>query len=135
MSYPTSQSKRRGRQLAAVAGSDKVPSRLPDEVVRTVGGPSLDGTDSASPTAYALDRGREVHGFVVDTDPETGARASHRAIADDAYSSGIEARMVVVGMGKNRFTIAEPSDPGALDVVGFDTATPQLVSDFARRAL
>ena len=75
MSYPTSQSKRRGQQLAAVAGSDKVPSRLPDEVVRTVGGPSLDGTDSASPTPYALDRGREVHGFVVDTDPETGARA------------------------------------------------------------
>ncbi len=27
------------------------------------------------------------------------------------------------------------SDPGLVDVVGFDTAMPQLVSDFARSAL
>ena len=31
--------------------------------------------------------------------------------------------------------IADPSDPGMLDVVGFDTVTPQLISDFARGAL
>jgi 60 kDa SS-A/Ro ribonucleoprotein len=31
--------------------------------------------------------------------------------------------------------IADPNDPGMLDVVGFDTATPQLVSDLARGAL
>jgi 60 kDa SS-A/Ro ribonucleoprotein len=35
----------------------------------------------------------------------------------------------------NGFSIADPNDPGMLDVVGFDTATPQLVSDFARGAL
>jgi 60 kDa SS-A/Ro ribonucleoprotein len=33
--------------------------------------------------------------------------------------------------GLERFSIADPSDPGMLDVVGFDTATPQLISDFA----
>jgi 60 kDa SS-A/Ro ribonucleoprotein len=32
-------------------------------------------------------------------------------------------------------SIADPNDPGRLDVVGFETATPQLVSDFARGAL
>ena len=31
--------------------------------------------------------------------------------------------------------IADPHDPGMLDVVGFDTATPQLISDFAGGAL
>jgi 60 kDa SS-A/Ro ribonucleoprotein len=31
--------------------------------------------------------------------------------------------------------IADPADQGKLDVVGFDTATPQLISDFARGAL
>jgi hypothetical protein len=31
--------------------------------------------------------------------------------------------------------IADPGDLGTLDVVGFDTATPQLISDFARGAL
>ena len=45
------------------------------------------------------------------------------------------ARLVVVGMIANGFSIADPADPGMLDVVGFDTATPQLSSDFARGAL
>jgi 60 kDa SS-A/Ro ribonucleoprotein len=38
-------------------------------------------------------------------------------------------------MVANEFSIADPDDPGMLDVVGFDTATPQLVSDFAREGL
>jgi 60 kDa SS-A/Ro ribonucleoprotein len=42
---------------------------------------------------------------------------------------------VVVGMVSNGFSIADPADPGMLDVVGFDTATPQLISDFARGGL
>ena len=37
--------------------------------------------------------------------------------------------------GFRGFSIADPQDPGMLDVVGFDTATPQLDSDFARGAL
>jgi hypothetical protein len=51
------------------------------------------------------------------------------------HTSGIDARLVVVGMVSNGFSIADPNDPGMLDVVGFDTATPQLISDFARGAL
>jgi 60 kDa SS-A/Ro ribonucleoprotein len=42
---------------------------------------------------------------------------------------------VVVGMVSNGFSIADPADQGMLDVVGFDTTTPQLISDFARGAL
>jgi hypothetical protein len=42
---------------------------------------------------------------------------------------------VVGGMASNGFSNADPADPGMLDVVGFDTATPQLISDFARGAL
>jgi 60 kDa SS-A/Ro ribonucleoprotein len=37
----------------------------------------------------------------------------------------------VVGMVSNGFSIADPSDAGMLDVVGFDTAAPQLMADFA----
>ena len=32
----------------------------------------------------------------------------------------------------NGFTIADPKDPGMMDVVGFDTATPDLLATFAR---
>ena len=35
----------------------------------------------------------------------------------------------------NGFSIADPGDPEMLDVVVFDTATPHLISDFARGAL
>ena len=30
------------------------------------------------------------------------------------------------------FTIADPQDPGMLDVVGFDAAAPQVMADFSR---
>jgi 60 kDa SS-A/Ro ribonucleoprotein len=39
---------------------------------------------------------------------------------------------VVVGMTATEFSIADPSDPGMLDVAGFDAAVPSLVSQFAR---
>ena len=42
---------------------------------------------------------------------------------------------VIGGMASNGFSNADPADPGMLDVVGFDTATSQLISDFARGAL
>ena len=40
-------------------------------------------------------------------------------------------RLIVVGMLANRFTIADPEDGGMLDVVGFDTAAPQVMHDFS----
>ena len=66
-----------------------------------------------------------------------GHREVHpaQALRDYRRASGIDARLVVVGMVSNRFSIADPADPGMLDVVGFDTATPQLISDFARGSL
>jgi 60 kDa SS-A/Ro ribonucleoprotein len=86
---------------------------------------------------YALAYDREVDVFVILTDNETWAGEIHPVHALDEYrrASGIEARLVVVGMVSNGFTLAAPQDPGMLDVVGFDTATPQLISDFARGAL
>jgi 60 kDa SS-A/Ro ribonucleoprotein len=74
---------------------------------------------------------------VIHPDSETRAGDVHpaQALADYRSASGIDARLVVVGRVSNGFSIADQNDPGMLDVVGFDTATPQLVSDFARGAL
>jgi 60 kDa SS-A/Ro ribonucleoprotein len=38
----------------------------------------------------------------------------------------------VVGMTATEFTIADPSDAGMLDVVGFDAAAPAVMADFSR---
>ena len=43
---------------------------------------------------------------------------------------GIPAKLIVVGMVANEFTIADPDDAGMLDVVGFDTAAPAIMHDF-----
>ncbi len=37
----------------------------------------------------------------------------------------------MIGMVSHGFSIADPNDAGMLDVVGFDTATPALIADFA----
>jgi 60 kDa SS-A/Ro ribonucleoprotein len=86
---------------------------------------------------YARAQEKEIDTFMVYTDSETWAGRVHPAEALEEYrrASGIPARLVVVGMVSNGFSIADSNDPGMLDVVGFDTATPQLVSDFARGAL
>ena len=54
------------------------------------------------------------------------------ALRDYREAMGIAARLVVVGMVSNGFTVADPNDAGMLDVVGFDAAAPGLIADFAR---
>ena len=104
---------------------------------KTVSDLPFGGTDCALPMLYAQAREREIDTFVIYTDSETWAGDVHpaQALRDYRHASGIDARLVVVGMVSNGFSIADPADPGMLDVVGFDTATPQLISDFARGAL
>jgi hypothetical protein len=51
-----------------------------------------------------------------------------------SHLPGIDARLVVAGMVSNDFSVADVADPG-LDVVGFDTATPQLIAAFVRGSL
>jgi 60 kDa SS-A/Ro ribonucleoprotein len=113
------------------------PRQRLDDAVKKVTKLNFGGTDTALPMLYALAKEREVDTFVIYTDSETWAGDIHptQALHDYRRASGIDARLVVVGMVSNGFSIADPADPGMLDVVGFDTATPQLISDFARGAL
>jgi 60 kDa SS-A/Ro ribonucleoprotein len=110
------------------------PRQRLDDVVKTVTDLPFGGTDCALPMLYAQAQEREIDTFVIYTDSETWAGDVHpvQALRDYRQASGIDARLVVVGMVSNGFSIADPADPGMLDVVGFDTATPQLISDFAR---
>ncbi|MGE3804403.1 MAG: hypothetical protein AB7K24_07005 [Gemmataceae bacterium] len=68
------------------------------------------------------------------TDSETWAGNIHPCQALEQYRQkmGIAAKLIVVGMVSNGFTIADPNDAGMLDVVGFDLATPQLLADFVK---
>jgi 60 kDa SS-A/Ro ribonucleoprotein len=113
------------------------PRQRLDDAIETVTDLPFGGTDCALPMLYALAKEREVDTFVIYTDSETWAGEIHpaQALSDYRRASGIEARLVVVGMVSNGFSIADPADPGMLDVVGFDTATPQLIAQFASGVL
>ncbi|HET6231329.1 MAG TPA: TROVE domain-containing protein [Longimicrobiaceae bacterium] len=110
------------------------PRQRLDDVVQSITGLPFGGTDCALPMVEAERNRWKVDTFVVYTDSETWAGAVHPVQALRRYRerTGIPARLVVVGMASNGFTIADPDDAGMLDVVGFDTATPQLIGDFAR---
>lgn len=105
-----------------------------DDVIKHISGLPFGGTDCAQPMLYAIKHHLKVDTFVVYTDSETWAGSIHpsRALADYRQQSGIDARLVVVGMVSNGFSIADPNDPGMLDVVGFDTAAPAVIADFSR---
>jgi 60 kDa SS-A/Ro ribonucleoprotein len=113
------------------------PRQRLDDAVHTVSDLPFGGTDCALPMLYAQAQEREIDAFVIYTDSETWAGDTHpaQALEDYRQASGIDARLVVVGIVSNGFSIADPRDAGMLDVVGFDTATPQLISDFARGSL
>jgi len=113
------------------------PRQRLDNAVKAVTDLPFGGTDCALPMLYALAKEREVDAFVIYTDSETWAGDVHpaQALSDYRRASGIEARLVVVGMVSNGFSIADPADPGMLDVVGFDTSTPQLIAQFASGVL
>jgi 60 kDa SS-A/Ro ribonucleoprotein len=110
------------------------PRQRLDDVLRYVDGLYAGGTDCSLPMIHATERGLEVDAFVVYTDSETWAGRIHppQALAQYRKKTGIPAKLVVVGMEANPFSIADPNDAGMLDVVGFDTATPAVLADFIR---
>lgn len=110
------------------------PRQRLDDVLRATARLPFGGTDCAQPMLYALSNGLKVDTFVILTDSETWAGSMHPSQALRKYreKTGIPAKLVVVGMVSNGFTIADPNDSGMLDVVGFDTATPQLISEFSK---
>jgi 60 kDa SS-A/Ro ribonucleoprotein len=109
-------------------------SRL-DHVVKAVSDLPFGGTDCALPMIWAAENKVPVDIFCVYTDSETWAGNIHPVQALRAYrhKMGIGAKLVVIGMVSSGFSIADPDDGGMLDVVGFDTATPSVMADFATR--
>lgn len=95
---------------------------------------SFGATDCAQPMLWAAQHRQQIDTFVIYTDNETWAGRVHPTQALDQYRQqmGIPARLIVVGLTATRFSIADPQRADMLDVVGFDTAAPSIMSAFAR---
>jgi len=105
-----------------------------DEVQRRISRIPMGGTDCALPMLHALEKGIKADVFVIYTDSETWAGRVHPHEALERYrkATGINAKLIVVGMTATRFSIANPNDPGMLDIAGFDTAAPGLMAEFVK---
>jgi 60 kDa SS-A/Ro ribonucleoprotein len=110
------------------------PRQRLDDAIRSVSNLPFGGTDCASPIVWATETGQQFDTFQVHTDNETwaGSIHPHEALVRYRQKTGIDARLAVVGMTANDVSIADPKDPGMLDVAGFDSATPNLIADFSR---
>ncbi len=104
-----------------------------NSTIDKVSGLPFGGTDCSLPMLYAIENNLDVDTFIIYTDNETWAGNIHPFEALKKYRkhSGRDAKLVVVGMASTGFTIADPSDRGMLDVVGFDTASPGIIADFS----
>lgn len=119
--------------ITALSIASRPHLRLED-VLGELGALSMGGTDCALPMVWAHKHRVDVDTFVVYTDNETWSGDVHPVQALRAYrdARGIPAKLVVVGMTSNGFSVADPDDAGMLDVVGFDPSTPPVIADFAR---
>jgi hypothetical protein len=95
-------------------------------------------TDCALPMIEArrmyLQTGIVFDVFCIYTDNETYAPNIHPQVALENYrkETGVDAKLIVVGMVANQLTIADPKDKNTLNLAGFDTSTPELISMFIR---
>jgi 60 kDa SS-A/Ro ribonucleoprotein len=128
---------RRGAGVDGIAPLPISPRQRLDDVLKTISGLPFSRTDCALPMLWATANKVEVDTFVVYTDNETwaGRVHPHQALRKYRDWSGIDARLVVAGLTATDFTIADPADPGMLDIAGFDSALPTLLTDFSARAI
>ena len=128
---------RRSAGVAGIAPLPVSPRQRLDDVLKTISGLPFSRTDCALPMLWATANKVEVDTFVIYTDNETwaGDVHPHQALRKYRDWSGIDARLVVAGLTATDFTIADPADPGMLDIAGFDAALPTLLTDFSARAI
>lgn len=103
-----------------------------DHVVAKCLAKTFGRTDCALPMVWAKENRINVDAFIVVTDNETWVGNIHPSQALKQYreKTGINSKQIVMAVVPNNFSIADPKDPNALDIAGFDTATPAVVSNF-----
>ena len=107
------------------------PNMNLDKVLQVIRTFKWGGTDCAQPMIYAKKHHMDIDKFVIFTDNETWAGQIQPVQALKQYRDKFgKGKLIVCGTSTSHFTIADPKDAGMLDIVGFDSAIPQLISQF-----
>jgi 60 kDa SS-A/Ro ribonucleoprotein len=120
-----------GYMDATIDPATGIPTMTIDDALKLVELP-FSSTDCSLPMVRALENKEHVDAFVIYTDSETYMGKIHPQAALEQYraATGIDAKLIVVGMTSNCLTIADPKDLNTLNLAGFDTATPRMINDF-----
>ena len=113
------------------------PRRRLDDAVKSIAAVARgEGTDCSIPMRWAIDRKADFDAFALYTDGQTWAGPQHPVQAMATYRDirVRTAKMVSVAFVGYGNSVVDGSDAGMLDIVGFDTAAPTLITDFLRGA-
>ena len=104
------------------------------QALAATSGMNFSSTDCVLPIQHAIKHNLQIDAFIVITDNETYAPNEHPQNALIRYRelTGIQAKLIVLGMTGNCFTIVDPTDRNTLNLAGFDTSTPEIASMFMR---
>lgn len=94
---------------------------------------SMGGTDVSQPMLHAHRNKLDIDTFAIYTDNETwaGTIKPSQALVKYRQASGNAARMAVIALASTGFTVADPTDAGQMDFVGFDSNAPKVLADFS----
>lgn len=119
---------------AAITELSISPRQRLDDVVRYTDSLDFGGTDCALPFLWAHKQDRDYDTVIIYTDNESWAGEIHTYQALKSYRRkvGHDVRMIAVALSATNYSVADPEDAHSLDVVGFDSAVPNLIADFSR---
>jgi 60 kDa SS-A/Ro ribonucleoprotein len=111
------------------------PSMRLNDVCKYIETVPMGGTDCSQPMLWATANKVKADAFVVYTDNEPWAGHVHPSVALKDFRRKMNkpnAKLIVCATSATGGSIADPSDAGMLDIVGFDTSVPQVISEFVK---
>lgn len=113
---------------------DITPKSSLQEVLKKVSNINYGGTDCSLPMKYAKDHHLPVDGFAIYTDSETWCNRNYspaKSLLEYQNKSGKhDAKVAVIACTSTEVGIAEPGNLNMLDVAGFSSSVPQVLSHF-----
>jgi 60 kDa SS-A/Ro ribonucleoprotein len=106
-------------------------------VIRKTSNHNFGRTDCALPMKYAIKNELDVDVFVILTDSDTWVGDIHPFEALKKYRKKFNknAKLAVLAFSASKFSIADPSDAGMIDIAGLDSSVPVILSEFASNRL
>jgi 60 kDa SS-A/Ro ribonucleoprotein len=108
-------------------------NRRLDDNLRCISNLPFNRTDISIPFTWAQKHKKKYDCIIVFTDNETNCNTINPTTAYRKYKTKMNipnTKLIVCALASNGFTIADPDDPGMLDICGFDASVPDVINEF-----